>query len=70
MESRIDVKPIKIDIFCDECCKKPNPGCILIYDSISFTYPAKYNYHCSLCNKKFTFDQSYPYYDFVEIMEQ
>lgn len=67
-ETRTEVKPIKINICCDECSKKPNPGCVLKNTGdVYLTYPSRYIYKCPICEKIFKLDKHYPRIEYEEV---
>ncbi len=71
METRIPLKPVRVNIVCDECSQKPNPGCVLkkYPADINFTFatnPPTCSYFCPLCDKKFMLNAHYPYIEYEE----
>lgn len=66
-EIRKTVVPIEINYGCDDCSKKPNPGCLLKRnDFVYLTNPPRYEYFCPLCDKKYVFNEIYPKIIFEE----
>lgn len=62
MEKKVNVKPIKVYLICDNCgteMERPD-------DLVLATYPPQYNYACPKCGRTETSTQGYPYIDFVE----
>jgi len=67
METRICVNTYEVNIWCDECSKKPNPSCKLKFSGVVLTsFPPQYPHYCELCNKSFTLLKKYPYIEYKE----
>lgn len=61
METRYKVQPYEINVYCEDCSKKPNPGCILIRQPYYLPcFPPLYVYRCPLCNKQYKLEKLYP----------
>lgn len=59
------VRPVMLNYACDDCCKKPNPGCILKRTGNQFlTYPVTYEYKCPSCYKIYMLKDAYPSIDY------
>ena len=66
METRIDVKMVKVDFECPKC----KNGFLRHTGAVLTTYPPMYPHHCNNpeCDYGETFtDKSYPYIDHEEI---
>lgn len=59
-----EVKPIREDLYCDEC------GYIMtIYGDVLASFPPKYTYVCNQCTHRVTTSVFYPNYKYVPIEE-
>lgn len=66
MEKKVNVKPMKVYLMCDECgmeMERPDEFVSTL------VYPPRYTYRCPKCGKTETSTQGYPYIDFVEEKE-
>lgn len=69
MESRVEVKTIRVNVTCEDCSKKPNSGCLLSFTGLVLaSYPPQYMYVCPLCKRKYHLLHSYPYLEYREIL--
>jgi predicted nucleotidyltransferase len=71
-ELKNEVKIYIMEYTCDECEKKPNPGCILKKvksNELYFTYPSYYKYECPNCKKEFPLNEIYPYLKHEKIQD-
>lgn len=65
MEKKVNVRPVKVYLMCDECgINMERPDNIILT-----SYPPQYNYVCPKCGRTETSTQGYPYIDFVEEVE-
>lgn len=66
MELRRQLNAFEVNICCEDCSKKPNPGCILkLLETPELIqhliHPPKYDYQCPSCQKIITLTKLYPY---------